>query len=366
MLTPTHLVTGQAVYLATCLATGHLPTMAEAWAAAACALLPDLDKRNGIVGRMFPYLSEPLEYRFGHRTLTHSLPFTVGLALLLWPLLPRGWWLAVVTGYASHPVADMMTPAGVGWFWPGRWRCVLPGNNRYRMRPMGWGELVFAAILGAAAVPLLSLAQAGHGTGGLIKSAIGDIREARATYDAQKGGNAWTLKIEGRDNRTYADIAGEYPVIGPWGTNGFLVDTEDGPHTACRADTCDWYADHVVLVRGRPEVVTTVPLRADRVAARTLFKLLQRLQSAGRVYVSGTLQGHAITAKPPTLVVSGEQATLHYASPETLRAAVSGPIRAVTLAVQVRHAPGVAVPAVTLESEGPVPALPRELRKWVE
>lgn len=366
MLTPTHLVTGQAVYVAACLATGHPPTMAQAWTAAACALLPDLDKRNGIVGRMFPYISEPLEYRFGHRTLTHSLPFTVALALLLWPLLPRGWWLAVVAGYASHPLADMMTPAGVGWFWPGRWRCVLPGNARYRMRPMGWGELAFAFVLGVAAVPLLSLAQAGRGTDGLIKSAIGDVREARATYDAQKGGNAWTLRIEGRDNRTYADIGGEYPVIGPWGANGFLLDAGDGPHTACRADTCDWYADHAVLVRGQPEAVTSVPLRAHRISAGALAKSLERLQSAGRVYVTGTLQAHGADAEPPTIAVSGEQATLRYASPETVRSALSGPLRVVALVAQVRHAPGVPVPTVTLEGGAQAPALPEELRKWVE
>lgn len=366
MLAPTHIVTGQTAYLAACLATGHAPTLAEGWTAAACALLPDLDKRTGIVGRLFPYISEPLDFRFGHRTLTHSLLFGVALALLLWPLLPFGWWLAVVTGYWSHPLADMMTPAGVGWFWPGRWRCVLPGNERYRMQPMGWGELAFAVVVGTMAVPLVLLAQAGEGTGGVIRSAIGNIAAARADYDAHKGGNAWTLRVEGRDNRTFADVTGEHAVIGPWGEAGFLLDTAEGPRTTCRAASCDWYADHAVLVRGAPEAVTTVPLKAGHVAAGSLLEPMERLESAGRVYVTGTVQGRAIVSEPPTIEVAGERATLHYASPETLRQRVTGPLRDVSLVAQVRHPPGALVPPVELPEGGAAAGLPDELRRWVE
>ncbi len=277
MLAPTHIVFGQTAYLAACLAAGHDPSLAEGWTAAACALLPDLDKRNGIVGRMFPYISEPLEFRFGHRTLTHSLPFIALLAVVLWRPLPTGWWLAIIAGYASHPVADMMTPAGVGWFWPGRWRCVLPGNERYRMRAMGWGELAFAVIAGTAAVPMVGLSKAEQGTGGLIKSAIGSIAEARARYDAEKGSNAWSLRIEGRDNSSYADIGGEYRVIGPWKAAGFIVRDAGGePRSVCRAAGCDWYADHAVAVKGPPEVTTVRRIEADRTTVAALRSALSR------------------------------------------------------------------------------------------
>lgn len=53
---------------------------------AAAGLLPDLDRRHGIVGRLFPWLSELLDYLFGHRTQTHSLLACVVLALVLCPL----------------------------------------------------------------------------------------------------------------------------------------------------------------------------------------------------------------------------------------------------------------------------------------
>jgi len=74
-----------------------------------------------------------------------------------------------------------MTPQGMVWFWPGRWRCVLPGNVRYRMHAMGWGELFFTALLGILATPMLSLAQTGEGAGGFIKAAIGSIEESPPT-----------------------------------------------------------------------------------------------------------------------------------------------------------------------------------------
>ncbi|MDZ7808970.1 MAG: metal-dependent hydrolase [Arhodomonas sp.] len=177
--------------------------------------------------------------------------------------MPFGPWLAVVAGYASHPIADWMTPAGVEWLWPARWRCVLPGHERYRMRPMGSGELMFAAARGsgvcATAVPGRSAAS----TGGVITSAIGDIASARERYDAEKGRHRWTLEVEGRDNRSYADVSGRYPVIGEYGAGGFLVDGPDGAVTVCRAD-CDWYADSAVLERGESRETTSRRLAAER------------------------------------------------------------------------------------------------------
>ena len=41
--------------------------------AAFFALLPDIDSQASALGRLFPFISRPLEQRFGHRQLTHSL-----------------------------------------------------------------------------------------------------------------------------------------------------------------------------------------------------------------------------------------------------------------------------------------------------
>ncbi|MCE0732463.1 metal-dependent hydrolase [Halomonas sp. G15] len=364
MLAPTHMIAGQAAFIAVSLGVGHAPTLPEAWLAAAAGLLPDLDKRHGIVGRLFPWLSEPLEYRFGHRTLTHSLLASVVLALMLWPLLPRGVWLAVVAGYASHPVADMLTPAGVEWFWPARWRCVLPGNERYRMRAMGWGELACAVLLAVVTIPLLNMAKAKPGTGSVIAAAIGDIAAARERYDAEKGANRWTLRLEGRDNLTHADVSGDYPIIGSWQGAGFLIRTPEGPQSVCRTGDCGWYVDSAVAVKGEAQVTTTRQIAAEHTSPAALGAALEPLEAVGEVYLIGSLTARGIEPKAPTVAVTGDSVNLIFAAPAVLEEWGARPLRDLLLTVQVRHVPSVTTPEVTLDdvTAGVIPA---ELRPWL-
>jgi inner membrane protein len=37
------------------------------------SLTPDLDNSKSWLGRLFPFISKPIENKFSHRTLTHSL-----------------------------------------------------------------------------------------------------------------------------------------------------------------------------------------------------------------------------------------------------------------------------------------------------
>lgn len=192
MLTPTHLLTAQTAYLGACLAFAHPPAPGEAAVALAAALIPDLDSRQSYAGRLLPPLSGWLERQVGHRTVTHSLLAQALAGALAWALLPSGVFLALVAGWVSHTLADMMTPAGVAWLWPARGRCVLPGNPRYRMETMGRGELGFLIVMALAGLALMPLARTGEGTTGLIRSAIGDVAAARAEYDGGKGSAAVT------------------------------------------------------------------------------------------------------------------------------------------------------------------------------
>ncbi|MGV6815778.1 MAG: metal-dependent hydrolase [Thiotrichales bacterium] len=239
MLTPTHLLTAQTTYFATCIAVGHAPQPAEALLALGAALLPDLDSRQSYLGRLLRPVSSWFEDSFGHRTLTHSVLAQIALGIAAYFTLPSGFFLAFVSGWVSHSIADMMTPSGVAWFWPSRVRCVLPGNARYRMEVMGKGEHWFLGIMGVAGVLLLPLASTGQNTTGLIRSAIGDIAKARQEYDARKGDYAFYLETTGKDNQSYADVSGSYYVIGPYQETGFLLETDEGTRSVCRATNCD-------------------------------------------------------------------------------------------------------------------------------
>ena len=64
------------------------PPDAIGWVLAAVAsLLPDLDLPPSKIGRLFWFVSVPLERRFGHRTLTHSLVSLGAVMVLAGPLL---------------------------------------------------------------------------------------------------------------------------------------------------------------------------------------------------------------------------------------------------------------------------------------
>ena len=95
-------------------------------AMALSSLLPDVDLPPARIGRLFWFISVPLERRFGHRTITHSAVALLAVAALaapLWWIQPLYYW-AVVGGTWSHLWLDMLNPRGIDLFWPSplRWR----------------------------------------------------------------------------------------------------------------------------------------------------------------------------------------------------------------------------------------------------
>jgi inner membrane protein len=99
------------------------------------SLLPDLDTPNSAVGRLLPFVSAPVERRWGHRTVTHCLLAVGALGVVSAPLVfYRGTvYAALLVGYLSHLLADCATKSGVPLFHPHPTQCVLPGNSRYRV-----------------------------------------------------------------------------------------------------------------------------------------------------------------------------------------------------------------------------------------
>ncbi|MCF7992156.1 MAG: metal-dependent hydrolase [Thiohalocapsa sp.] len=364
MLTPTHLATAHTAYLLACVVAAHPPDPAEAAVALGAALIPDLDSAQSYSGRVVPPLSGWIERRFGHRTLTHSVLAQAAVGLLAWWLLPGGFFIALVAGWVSHSVADMMTPSGVCWFWPSRVRCVLPGNPRYRMEVMGGGELAFLIVMALGGMLLMPLAETGKGSAGLIRAAIGDLESVRAEYDAQKGSWAFDVEVKGRHNATFADISGRYPIIGPWRESGLILDTDRGPVSLCTGSACDWYADHAKLERTERQDTTARPVRAQLLSADAIADLARPLADQGEVYLLGVALAEGVRPKPPTLEVEGEAVRFVYADPALLERLRGRTLRDVELTIQVRHAPGAAA-MPDAEPEGrPVDIDPR-LERWL-
>jgi len=78
------------------------------------ALLPDIDQPESLLGRKVKPISWLINRLFGHRTITHSLDFAVGLCIVV--LLSSNfacWAWMFVLGYISHLLLDSLTLSGI-------------------------------------------------------------------------------------------------------------------------------------------------------------------------------------------------------------------------------------------------------------
>jgi membrane-bound metal-dependent hydrolase YbcI (DUF457 family) len=131
------------------------------------AIMPDIDHPRSVIGKLFPYISNPLERRYGHRTITHSFigwaiftaifAFIVLLSALIfgfvfkfdawiWELAPR-WTAAFSISYMSHLILDMFNRRGSQMFWPDPSRDVIPKNPKFRPESGSSAELLIFFIL---------------------------------------------------------------------------------------------------------------------------------------------------------------------------------------------------------------------------
>jgi len=144
------------------------------------AILPDIDNMKSRAGSVFLIISKPLERKFGHRTITHSLLgwllatllfaiFIVIIFLLVRCLLSAvtsqgkmlfdcrlttadcglllRWIAAFSLGYISHLILDMFKPRGVQLFWPDPTRDVIFKNARFKLESGSRAEIIIFIIL---------------------------------------------------------------------------------------------------------------------------------------------------------------------------------------------------------------------------
>jgi membrane-bound metal-dependent hydrolase YbcI (DUF457 family) len=188
MIAPTHAIYGPALALIILAIFGVEASFH--WTVISCAMLgalaPDLDHPTSTIGRLFPWISKPIERTFGHRTVTHSALGTVVAAIVFTILLGvtitvLQWFLtrtisismipislsflhlefsdmarltaAFTIGYASHILLDMLTPRGVQLLWPSPNRDLL-FKNSLQIETGSKGEVPVAI----AGIVLLALA----------------------------------------------------------------------------------------------------------------------------------------------------------------------------------------------------------------
>ncbi|MFI4853217.1 MAG: metal-dependent hydrolase [Candidatus Makana argininalis] len=103
-------------------------------------LLPDIDHPKSFIGKRIKWLSLPLNKILGHRGFTHSLFIVISfifffkINFFLKKVIPVDAFQAMMLGYISHIISDIITPLGVPIFWPFKKRIIIPilGKNKYK------------------------------------------------------------------------------------------------------------------------------------------------------------------------------------------------------------------------------------------
>jgi inner membrane protein len=128
------------------------------------SVLPDIDHRKSITGKLFRPIATYLDQRFGHRTITHSLLF-LALLTLLASFIEKffhhqlTFTFIIFFSTLSHFMLDMITVQGIPLFYPfKRNPCVIPGNPQMRLKgndmKSEMAGFVIFILLGLSLIPL--------------------------------------------------------------------------------------------------------------------------------------------------------------------------------------------------------------------
>lgn len=124
-------------------------------------LIPDIDHRKTVLGKIFYPIAKFLDTRFGHRTITHSLVFVITCYLIFIFFIGKDYAILFTSAVISHLILDMVTVQGVPLLYPFyRNPCVLPGRPDVRIRTGDYrteiiGFFIFI-VVGFSLLPLFS------------------------------------------------------------------------------------------------------------------------------------------------------------------------------------------------------------------
>ena len=369
----THVAFASVLYLGGATLFGHKPDWMGWLLIAVTSILPDIDHPPAKIGRLFWFVAVPLERRFGHRTLTHSLVALGALALVTSPLalIQPPYWGCVVGGYWSHLWLDMVNIRGVDLFWPSPVRLVTPGNRNWRIQVGSKAEMILLAVLLSLTVALYPLSHLGFRDA--LQAMLKSFDIAVEQYARQIGTHWYDLELMASDNLTLERVTCRCPVVGLW-KGGLIVLHEGKPRAVGKSQ-----AQHNLLpVSAR--LIEGEPLRvvAERInmAGRTLRGLINRIDPDRPYYLLGEVE--ISDGKTPALagrldslerynpaIYQGGILALHYARAQELqpwldRVAVRGEV-----VVQFWLRPGEQAVYFDLGNEPPADPIPGELRKFL-
>ena len=327
MTAPTHLTFAEFIYLLLLTTTGIALDVTNAITVGLSSLLPDIDTGASTVGRALPFLSGPIERRFGHRTLTHSLLFCCVLALVCSPvaLLETDVYFCFVAGYVSHPFLDTMNVNGIRLFYPfSSVKCVFPlevnNPSRYRTQTGSAIDRTLGLLFLLGCLPAFLIANQGFER--FVRATQKNIESAVRDYNDFSPANRVFGDFTAHNLLTRESIAGRFEIVGTLNDHTLLFKAGDGElHSLGREYEAEYAAENVVCNRG-PAARTVV--QTIDMASQPLVTLQQYLDPRWENQLFGSLTTRDPVSLPEnarafqSLSVTGGILNLRFATPEEL------------------------------------------------
>ncbi|MGD8474192.1 MAG: metal-dependent hydrolase [Anaerolineae bacterium] len=256
------------------------------------ALLPDLDRRDSLLGRLVPWISQRLENRLGYLEEWHTPAAAVLVAIVSVLLgLVFGMQTAYLLplGFVSHLLIDMLAPRGIMLLWPFSRRRygVLRGILR---TPGSFAHYVLAGSLVLVAVILWLAIGLRPEPAPAPTPSYGQTLER---YYSMRGKTQVFAYLEGSWQISGRPISGWFEILNAADDSYLLLDRYTREiFTAGRTADDNVYATRIVLRAGSPVVVKPVEIHLKEQRLSEALDIVYEMQlepGLKYIYVSGEL-----------------------------------------------------------------------------
>ena len=257
------------------------------------ALLPDLDSRDSLPGRLVPWVSRKLEDRLGHLEEWHTLVAAALVALLAVPLLllfgTQTWYL-IPFGFSTHLLLDMLAPQGIMLFWP-------LSRTRYG---------VFGGVVESPGCFVERMIAAGLAITGLILLLAVDLGQPKPSptptlsyqqtlerYYSMRGKTQASAYIDGSWQISGRPLSGRFEILNASDESFIMLDRYSAKiFTAERTADDNVYLNRIILQTGSPVLVKPVEVHLEHQPLSDALNIayeMQREPGLQHIHVTGDL-----------------------------------------------------------------------------
>lgn len=229
--------------------------------AVAASQIPDIDTSTSSIGQILWPISRWIEKRYPHRSVTHSLIFTIGLSVISIAV----WWrfqidpkvaIALPLGHLVTCFSDTFTKAGVQLFWPSPMWCVCGLNPKRRLTTGGAGE--YWVLVGAVAAIVINFALiSGGGLGQFTAESLGLRSGLLENYQQNANSKEVFALVEGSFLADSSNASGRYFILAQSGNEFVLMNRSGIYQTGVGAQIS---ATRINTELGQPSLRQILPL----------------------------------------------------------------------------------------------------------